>query len=130
MLVATCWGEGAPTNNAAPLTENVTIHIRGSFTEDSPLDIQLSGAGPQFACSIGDPPTKFQATLETTGDGKLVLSYTVGASIQSKVTGGSAFRDFVLQGRVAVTYGEDIKIATIHGKDFVLTVSKYTKSKK
>ena len=130
MLVATCWGDGAPTNNAAPLTENLTIHIRGSFTDDSALDIQLSGAGPQFSCNLGDPPTKFQAALETTGDGKLVLSYVVAASSPSKSAGGTQFRDFALSGRVAVTYGEDIKIATIHGKDFFLTVSKYAKAKR
>src|ERR1035437_10732498 len=87
MLVATCWGEGVPTNNAAPLTENVTIHIRGSFTGDSPLDIQLSGVGPQFACNLADPPIKFQGTLETTSDGNLVLSYVVGASLPIKTSG-------------------------------------------
>jgi hypothetical protein len=92
------------------------------------LEIQLSGVGPRFACNLADPPTRFQATLETTGDGKLVLSYIVGASIPIKVTGGSSFRDFALEGRVAVAYGEEIKIATLNGKGFVLTVTKYAKS--
>jgi len=40
------------------------------------------------------------------------------------------YKDFAIQGRVAVAYGEDIKIATIHGKDLVVAVSKYAKPKK
>lgn len=131
ILAATCLGEGTPPNPVAPLTENVTIHVRGSFAEDTPCDIQLSGVGPEFRCNIAEPViTKFECSLQTTGDGKLFLSYVFGASVPQKSGGNVQYRDVAFQGRVAAAYGEDIKIATVNGKDFVLTVTKYAKAKK
>lgn len=131
ILGATCFAERTPPSPSAPLTENVTIHVRGSFAEDAPCDIQLSGVGPQFRCNIAEPvPTRFECSLQTTGDGKLFLSYVFGASVPQKSGGNVQYRDVTFEGRVAAAYGEDIRIATVDGKEYVLTVTKYAKAGK
>ncbi len=129
-ILATCWGEGASSSNVGPLTENVTIHVRGSFSEDSSCDIQLSGIGPRFTSNTADPSTSFDCTLETTNDGKLLLSYSFGASVPIKSGGNTQYKNVGFQGRVAVAYCEDVKIASVNGKDLVLTVTRYGKPKK
>lgn len=129
MLVATCFGEGTPATS--PLTENVTIRVHGSIAEDCTVDFQLSGVGPVFTCNIADPSTRFKGDLSTTSDGKLILEYALGVSVPVKVEpNGVQYKDFAIQGRVAVAYGEEIKIATVKGKDLIVAVTKYVKPKK
>lgn len=134
MLVAACWGEGTPSNGPTPLADNVTIHIRGSVTDDSTVDIQVSGIGPEYSCVTAEPAARFQCSLKTTSDSSVTLIYNLGVTVPVKTPGtapsGVQYKDFGLQGRVAVTYGEEIRIATINGRDFVLTVTKYAKGSK
>jgi len=103
-----------------PLAENVTIHVHGSVAEDCAVDFQLSGVGPMFTCNVADPSTRFQGNLSTTDDGKLTLEYSMGVSVPVKTVPNTVqYKDFGIQGRVAVSYGEEIKIATVNGKDLV-----------
>ena len=123
MLAAICWGKEAPVSDSAPVKENVTIHVQGKITDENPLDIQLSGIGPQFFYKSLDSQTVFEGTLSRDNDGKLVLDYAIGAQVLVKV----GVREFALQGKAIIEYGKKFKIGTIKGNDFIITVTKYGK---
>ena len=106
------------------------------------MDIELSGVGPDFRYNGFQPQTnsepmvvKLEVTVWGTDDGKLLVQYLVGASIPVKVNVASGnynitYKDSGLTGRVLVAYGEEVKLASINGKDCVLSITKYGKSKK
>ena len=123
MLAAICLGKEAPVSDSAPVKENVTIHVQGKITDENPLDIQLSGIGPQFFYKSLDSQTVFEGTLSRDNDGKLVLDYAIGAQVLVKV----GVREFALQGKAIIEYGKKFKIGTINGNDFIITVTKYGK---
>ncbi len=83
-----------------------------------------------FYCTLPDPPATFQATLSKGNDDKIGLEYSLGYAVPVKRGNAVEMRSFSLQGRAVVAYGEAITIATINGKDFILTVTKYAKTKK
>lgn len=124
MLAATCWGVDSP------VTDNVTIHVQGKIAEEYPLDIELSGIGPSFVYKSAVSRDVFEGILSKDKDGKLILDYSIGSIIPVSGGKGTEFREFVLRGKVVVTYGEKFKIGTINGNDFILTVTKYADSKK
>lgn len=149
MLAATCLAQEVPAKPAKPatvtqaLTENVTIHVRGVPSEEGVMDIQLSGVGPEFRYNGFQPQTnspplivRFEATLSANDEGRVMVQYVVGASTPVKVgfvAGGNyniEYKETGMTGRVVVTYGEEVKIASINGKDCILSVTKYSKSKK
>lgn len=130
MLAATCWGKEAPVSNSAPVTENVTIHVQGKVTKETPLDIQLSGIGPRFLYKSADSSAIFEGTLSRDNDGKLILSFAIGSKIPVKGGDGTKFNELTLQGKAIIEYGREFKIGTINGNDFILTVTKYADSKK
>jgi len=149
MLIGACLAQESPAKSPKvptemkPLTENVTIHVRGVPSEEGVMDIQLSGVGPEFryngfqAQTNSEPViVRLEATLSPSDEDKVMVQYIVGASIPIKVgvaAGGSynvTYKDAALTGRVLVTYGEEVKLASINGKDCILSVTKYGKSKK
>jgi hypothetical protein len=149
ILTTICVAQEASVKPAKPaslmqgLTENVTIHVRGVPSADGIINIQLSGVGPEFHYHGFQPQTnsepmivKLEATLSSADEGKLLVQYLVGASIPVQIGfvagGGRAtqYKDSALTGRVLVAYGEEVKLASINGKDCVLTVTKYGGSKK
>ena len=126
MLAATCWGKEAPVSDSAPVKENVTIHVQGKITKEYPLDIQLSGIGPQFLYKAPDSSAIFEGMLSRDNDGKLILDYAIGAQVPVKVGNSTELREFALRGKAIIAYDKEFKIGTINGNDFILTVTKYT----
>jgi len=148
-LTTSCLAQETSVKPAKPAAlpqapaENVTIHVRGVPPEEGMMDIQLSGVGPEFRYNgfqsqTNYPPTivKLEATLSATDEGKLLVQYIIGASIPIKVgavPGGGynfEYKETAMSGRVLVAYGEEVKLASINGKDCILSVTKYGKSKK
>lgn len=126
-----CWGQ----TPSASLQENITIRLTGSIGDNTPLDMRLTGAGPDFRCSLAEPALRINYRLEQGPDAKYILTHDIKMQVPVAVAGPTVptaegrparvacqFTDIGIMGRVIIKLDEEIRIATINGKDLVLAI--------
>lgn len=136
-FAVTCWGQ----TPSPSLAENISIRLAGSIGDNTPVEVRLTGAGPHFMCALADPAMRVEYRLEQAPAAKYVLSYDIKMQVPVQAQGPRApledgrpapvvyrMSDIGVAGKVVVAFDEEVKIATINGKDLTLAISRYGKA--
>ena len=120
--------------------DNYTIQLHGNYTESTPLDLSLTGSGPEFSIELAEPCMSFRATLQLDGD-RIGINYELsvegmiprgtryaGVAADNKIERVPSFeiRQFTLRGSAVLSSGKPLTIATVNQNKLELTVTKST----
>ena len=114
------------------LTENVTIHLRGSVNEGTPLNLSLTGIGPIFQADVvtDDAFTVLTHRYSVNPqEGGYRVEYTIGLRIRMEVPGNGLgvnyeYRDVSVVGTVIAKEGKAVVISKNGDRELSLTLAK------
>lgn len=118
--------------------DNYTIQLRGGYLESAPVDLMLTGSGPDFRIDLCEPRLEFHATIEPCGDS---VDVRYGLSMSLLITNGFIMarggpsnqvhqvpnvesRRSSVSGSAVIEDGKPLAIVTLNQKKLELTVTK------
>lgn len=126
------------TSGSQDLQENYSIQLRGGYEASVPLDITLSGSGPEFDIRLCEPSVSFLARIEP-NDATVKIEYKFEMEVQIP-NGEMAFavgpsngvqrvlnmgrRLSSVRGSAVLEYGRPFPIVALNQKPLELTVTK------
>ncbi len=114
------------------LTENISIHLQGTASEGTDLDLSLTGIGPIFQADVvtGDTHTILSHSYSVKPNGSgYTVEYNIGLRIRmevarSKQTSSYESREVSLNGTVLLSEGAKVVISKNGVQELSLSVSK------
>ena len=120
-------------------SENYTIKVQGGYADCAPLNLTLTGSGPEFRIDLGNPRVSFRARLTPNTD---AASIQYELNFQFMVTNGFTrvktsdteksteplasveMRSSGATGSAVLEYGRPLAIVTLNEKRLELTVTR------
>lgn len=120
--------------------DNYIIQLQGTYLDSTPLDLLLTGSGPEFSMDLSTPRLSFRATLQPDGD-RICITYQVSAStliqmstrsvagsLSSKAEQAPHFESYRtgVTGSAVLSSGKPLVIVAVNQNKLELTVTKST----
>jgi hypothetical protein len=111
------------------LGENYSVKVQGGIGDSKPIDITLSGNGPQFSISLTEPILKMELRIGKKRE-LLAVSYAITAYIPvPSGNGAMSYPDTVVKGTYYATLGEPFTVLKVGEKTLTFQIDKSAETK-